>query len=132
MRIVAVDRTGMVAAAVREGFRRKTVVPFEILTARDWGDVSRGVQEYSGSILVLSLRLIEGFESETGLANRVREINPNVVFYVYNGMRKSHGVTVDMAIPGTPKGGGPGLNPALFVALESFIQGNALGQKRLF
>lgn len=128
MKIIVADKMGIVAEAIKTGLRGRKGDPVEIVVARDWRSLENAIRD-SGKVLVLSAQLIQGFPSIPELARSVKRLNPEAVFWVYNGVSVVNCRQVDLVLP--PSNGGL-VSATVIPFLEVFLSGEATGQLALF
>lgn len=129
MRIVISDRRGIVAVAILIDLPNCLSPGSSVKLALEWHELVPLISA-PGRVTVLSAQLMFGFGSATELAQRVKQINNEAVFFVYNGVDEVYGPEVDFAIPRVPKGSlvANGIIPFL----KTVIRDEMSGQLPLF
>lgn len=128
MRLVIADRRGIVAAAILRDLLSDTERG-SVKMALEWHELLPLIKP-PGRVTVLSAQIIPGFKTATDLARRIKEINKDAVFFVYNGVNEEYGSEVDFAIPRVPPG--KLVANSIIPFLKTVIRDETLGQMPLF
>lgn len=82
MVVVVADRGGIVGAAVRHALRSKSDI--SVVSVSTWPDVEYHLRKHE-KVIVLSAQTIKGVNNLNEFALRVKEVNKEAGFFVYNG-----------------------------------------------
>jgi hypothetical protein len=129
MRMVIADRRGIVAAAILRDLLSDVKPGGSVKMALEWHELLPLIKP-TGRVTVLSAQIIPGFKTATELARRVKEINREAAFFVYNGTDEEYGPEVDFAIPRVPPG--KLVANSIIPFLKTVIRDETVGQMPLF
>jgi hypothetical protein len=102
MTIIVADRSGLAGVAIVHALKLNKKPDVEVVWSSVWSDIEFYLKKKRQTIII-SVHLLSGFKTSVEFAAKVKTVNRETGFFVYNGMQETKeqdlGLHVDGYIP---------------------------------